>query len=95
MYPFFWLLDTAIGFYKWIVIAAVIVSLLVNFGILDRRNQIVWQIGDFLEKITEPALRPIRSVLPNFGAIDISPVILIVLLQFAQLLLWQVYRALP
>jgi YggT family protein len=95
MYPFFWLLDTALGFYKWVVIAAVVVNLLVNFGVLDTRNRFVCQIGDFLEKITEPALRPIRNVLPNFGAIDLSPVVLIVLLQFAQLLLWQVYRALP
>jgi YggT family protein len=95
MYPFFWLLDTAIGFYKWIVIAAVVVSLLVNFGVLDTRNRFVWQIGDFLERATEPALRPIRRVLPNLGAIDLSPLVLIVLLQFAQLLLWQVFRSLP
>lgn len=95
MYPFFWLLDTALGFYKWVVIAAVIVSLLVNFGVLDTRNRLVWQIGDFLERATEPALRPIRNVLPNLGAIDLSPLVLIVLLQFAQLMLWQIFRALP
>ncbi|MCC7281777.1 MAG: YggT family protein [Acetobacteraceae bacterium] len=94
MFPFFWLIDTAIGFYKWVVIAAVVVSLLVNFGVLDTRNRLVWQIGEFLERATEPALRPIRNVLPNFGAIDISPLVLIVLLHFAQLLLWQTFDAL-
>lgn len=91
MFPFFWLIDTVLGFYKWVVIAWAIVSTLVGFGILDPRNQIVWHVGDFLTRITDPALRPIRSVLPNFGAIDISPLILIVLLQFAQMLLWQAY----
>jgi YggT family protein len=95
MYPFFWLLDTALGFYKWVVIIAVIVSLLVNFGVLDTRNRLVWQVADALERMTEPVLRPIRNVLPNLGAIDLSPLVLIVLLQFAQLLLWQVYRSLP
>lgn len=94
MFPFFWLIDTAIGFYKWVVIAAVVVSLLVNFGVLDTRNRLVWQIGEFLERATEPALRPIRNVLPNLGAIDISPLVLIVLLHFAQLLLWQAFDAL-
>lgn len=95
MYPLFWLIDTALGFYKWVVIAWAVLSTLVSFGMLDRRNQIVWQIGDFLERITEPALRPIRNLLPNLGAIDLSPLILIVLLQFAQMLLWRLYVALP
>lgn len=93
MYPFFWLLDSALGFYKWVVIIAVIVSLLVNFGILDTRNRLVWQVGDALERMTEPALRPIRRVLPNFGAVDLSPLALILLLQFSQMMLWEVFRA--
>jgi YggT family protein len=95
MYPFFWLLDTAIGFYKWVVIAAVVVSLLVNFGVLDTRNRFVWQVADVLERLTEPALRPIRNALPNLGGIDLSPLVLIVLLQFSQLLLWEIFARLP
>jgi YggT family protein len=95
MYPLFWLLDTALGFYKWVVIAAAVMNLLVNFQVLDTRNRLVWQIGDFLERITEPALRPIRNILPNLGGIDLSPLVLIVLLQFLQLVLWRVYVALP
>lgn len=95
MYPLFWLLDTVLGFYKWVVIAAAVMNLLVNFQVLDTRNRLVWQIGDFLERITEPALRPIRNILPNLGGIDLSPLVLIVLLQFLQLVLWRVYVALP
>jgi YggT family protein len=51
------------------------------------RNQLVASIADFLYRVTEPALRPIRSVLPNMGGIDISPVILILILMFLRRLL--------
>ncbi len=95
MYPVFWLLDTALGFYKWVVIAAAVMSMLVSFQVLDTRNRLVWQIGDFLYRLTEPVLRPIRPRMPNLGGIDLSPLVVIVLLQFLQLVLWRVYVALP
>ena len=44
-----------------------------RFGVLDTRNRIVWTIGDFLYRITEPVLRPIRNMLPNLGGIDHQP----------------------
>ena len=50
---------------------------------LDTRNRIVWTIGDFLYRITEPVLRPIRNMLPNLGGIDLSPWIVVVLIQIA------------
>jgi YggT family protein len=83
----FWLIDRLISLYTWAVILAAVFSMLAAFGVLDTRNRIVWTIGDFLYRITEPALRPIRNVLPNFGNIDISPVILILLLQALRMLL--------
>jgi YggT family protein len=83
----FWLIDRLISLYTWAVILAAVFSMLAAFGVLDTRNRIVWTIGDFLYRITEPALRPIRNLLPNFGNIDISPVILILLLQAARMLL--------
>ena len=52
-----------------------IFSWLVAFNVVNTRNHVVAMIGDFLYRITEPALRPIRNVLPNLGGIDISPVI--------------------
>jgi YggT family protein len=70
----------AVNVYKWVVIIAAILSTLSSFGVLDSRNRIVWTITDFLYRITEPALRPIRSVMPNFGGVDLSPLILIILL---------------
>ena len=74
-----------INLYKWAVILAAIFSMLVAFGVLDTRNRMVWTIGDFLYRVTEPVLRPIRNLLPNFGGIDISPWILIVLIQIVVL----------
>ena len=76
--------------YTWVVILAAVFSMLAAFGVLDTRNRIVWTIGDFLYRITEPALRPIRNLLPNFGNIDISPVILILLLQALRMLLGEI-----
>ena len=91
MYPFFWLIDTALGFYKWVVIAAVVVNLLVNFGVLDTRNRLVWTISDFFYRVTEPALRPIRRFLPDLGGVDLSPLVLILLLQALRILLGEIY----
>ena len=87
MMALFWLIDRLISLYTWAVILAAVFSMLASFGVLDTRNRFVWMIGDFLYRITEPALRPIRNLLPNFGGIDISPVILILLLQAARMLL--------
>jgi YggT family protein len=78
------LVEELLNLYKWAVIIAAVYSTLVSFGVLDTRNRIVWQIGDFFYRITEPALRPIRRILPNLGGIDLSPLILILLLQAAQ-----------
>jgi YggT family protein len=69
-----------VNLYKWAVIIAAILSMLTAFGVLDTRNQIVYMITDFFYRITEPALRPIRNILPSFGGIDLSPWVLVVLL---------------
>ena len=66
--------------YVWILIAAAVLSWLVAFNVVNPRNQVVAMLGEFLWRITEPALRPIRALLPNLGGIDISPVILILII---------------
>ncbi len=90
MMALFWLVDRLLSLYIWAVILAAVFSILTSFGVLDTRNRLVWTIGDFLYRITEPGLRPIRNLLPNFGGIDISPIILILLLQAARMLLDEV-----
>ena len=71
-----------IGMYEFIVIAAVIMSWLIGFGIINPYNQIARAIWNFLQTVTEPALRPIRAMLPDLGGIDISPIVLLLALQF-------------
>jgi len=89
----FGLLIWAVNLYKWVVIVAAIVSTLASFGVLDTRNRIVWTINDFLYRATEPALRPIRNFMPNFGGVDLSPLVLIVLLIILEQLLGRVEQA--
>jgi YggT family protein len=89
MYALFWLIDQLIGLYVWALIIAAVFSLLVSFNVLDSRNRFVWTVGDFLYKVTEPALRPIRRFMPDLGGIDISPMILILLLYALRIFLWQ------
>ena len=78
------LLLLLIRIYIWLLIAQAILSWLLAFGVINRYNRGVSVIGDFLYRITEPALRPIRALLPNFGGIDISPIILILIIMFIQ-----------
>ena len=75
--------------FMWAVILAALFSMLVAFGVLDTRNRVVWSIGDFLYRLTEPVLGPIRNLLPNLGGIDISPWIVVVLIQLVILRLLQ------
>lgn len=66
--------------YIYILIAAAVLSWLVAFNVVNSRNQFVAMIGDFLYRITEPLLRPIRNMLPSLGGIDVSPVVLILII---------------
>lgn len=82
MNALFNLIGTVITLYIWLLIASAILSWLVTFNVVNTRNRFVFVVGDFLYKITEPALRPIRRILPSLGGIDLSPVVLILILFF-------------
>ncbi len=81
------LINTVIGLYIWCIIFYAIFSLLYNFQILNQHSQITYRIYDFLGQLIEPALRHLRRVIPMFGTIDLTPVVLILLLQFLQSLI--------
>ena len=83
--PFLWLILQMLELYMWLVIIGVVLSWLAAFNVINYSNRFVYTVGDFINRITEPALRPIRQMLPNLGNLDISPVVLILLLMFAQL----------
>ena len=89
MYAFLNLVSTVISIYVWLLIAQAVLSWLVAFGIVNRYNRVVATVGDFLWRVTEPLLRPIRRVLPDLGGIDISPVVLILLLWFVRNLMFE------
>ena len=80
--PIIWLILTVIEMYVWIVIVGVVLSWLVAFNVINTSNRFVYMIGDFTHRATEPALKPIRNILPNLGGMDISPVVLILGLFF-------------
>ena len=87
MYSVLWLIDWVVQAYTYLLFAYIVIDLLVKFGVVNAYNRVVYVVMDFLSRITEPVLRPIRSVMPNLGGIDISPVILVLGLQFAVRLL--------
>ena len=66
--------------YWWVIIAAAILSWLVAFNVVNRYNDFVRSIWNFVTALTEPLLRPIRGTVPNLGGIDISPLILLLLI---------------
>ena len=87
--PFLWLINTLIWTYIYILIAAAVMSWLIAFNVVNSQNPTVRMIWNFFYQVTEPALRPIRAILPNLGGIDISPIILIIGLMFLdQLAIW-------
>jgi YggT family protein len=74
----------ALQLYVYLLIASAVLSWLIAFNVVNTRNQFVSTVWDFLYRITEPALRPIRNMLPNLGGIDVSPIILLLLIFFIQ-----------
>ena len=83
------LIDWVIQIYIWILIASAILSWLVAFDVVNRRNPFVAKVGLFLYRLTEPVLRPIRRVVPLIAGVDLSPLIVILLLWFIRNLLFE------
>jgi YggT family protein len=83
----FFLASAVLDLLWWAVVLAVIVQLLVQFGVLDTRNRIVWTIADFLYRVTEPLFRRIRRVLPAFGPVDLAPLAVLLLITAGQIVL--------
>ena len=91
MKSIFILLDSVITIYLWIIIINAILSWLVAFNILNTQNRFVFSVLDATYKMTDPALNKIRSIIPTFGSIDISPVILILVLIFLRNLIFEMF----
>ncbi|MDP3546641.1 YggT family protein [Phreatobacter sp. HK31-P] len=77
----------ALNLYWWVIIISAVLSWLIAFNVLNYRNQVVAQIDTTLRALTEPVLAPIRRRMPNLGAVDISPIVLLLGIIFIQMLL--------
>ncbi len=78
------LIDSLITIYIYLLIASAVISWLTAFNVINTRNRVVFSIISVLHRITEPALRPIRRIIPNLGGVDITPIILILILYFVR-----------
>jgi YggT family protein len=83
------LAELVLGLYMWLLIASAVLSWLIAFNIVNTGNRFVHAVGDFLYRITEPALRPIRRVVPPMGGLDLSPLILILIIWFLRVFLFR------
>lgn len=80
--PLLQVVSIALTFFLWAIIISAVMSWLVAFNVINTHNRFVYTVGDFLHRITEPALRPIRSVVPVMGGVDLSPMVLILIIFF-------------
>ncbi|HIJ61801.1 MAG TPA: YggT family protein [Rhodospirillaceae bacterium] len=91
--PLYNVLSIAIELYIWALIGTAVLSWLVAFNVVNTRNRFIYTLMDTLYRVTEPALRPIRRLLPNLGGIDVSPIILILILYFIQNVLAEIVHS--
>ena len=86
---FYFLVMTFLKFYSWIIIANVIISWLIAFNVLNTNNAFIYNVLDFTYRLTDPILTKIRGFLPNLGAFDISPIILLVFIQALKIFMFK------
>ena len=80
-----WLINTVIDLYIWVIIIMAVLSWLIAFNVINPGNPYVNRVLAFVEAVTEPVLRPIRKVIPMLGGVDLSPIVLILALQFLKI----------
>ena len=85
MIAIFYLVLQVLKIYTYVVIANVVISWLIAFKILNTSNRFVYSVLEFTYRLTDPVLNRIRRFLPNLGAFDISPIILLLLIWFIEM----------
>ena len=95
--PLIWLIDTVLGLYTFVIIAAVVSSWLIAFGVLNTANHLVRQIVHVLDALTDPLFRRVRKIIPPIGGLDLSPIVVLIGVQFLNyvldnLLYYLIYR---
>ena len=92
VFAIFQVLDLLLRVLTWVIIIQAILSWLVAFNVINTYNDFVRQLLGALDRITEPLYRPIRRILPDFGGIDFSPIVVLLLIYIARILLSGVAR---
>ena len=82
--PIINVIDIILGLYWWVVIISVILSWLVQFNVINTQNRFVYMVGSAVNQMTEPLLRHIRRIVPIFGGLDFSPIILLLGIYFVR-----------
>ena len=85
MIAIFYLVLQILKLYSYVVIANVLISWLIAFNVLNTQNRFVYSILELTYRLTDPILHRIRSLLPNLGSLDISPIILLLLIWFIEM----------
>lgn len=94
--PIVWLVLKLLDIYSWIVLAAVVMSWLLAFNVVNYHNNIVRSVSRFLDILTEPVFRQVRRVIPTIGGLDLSPIVVFLGIIFLQkLIVWIYIRFLP
>ena len=75
-------IDIALDLYVWLLILSAILSWLMTFGIVNSYSRAVRMFMDFVARLTEPALAPIRRIIPPLNGLDLSPLVLILIISF-------------
>ena len=81
-----WLVNAVIGLMIWFIIGSAILSWLFAFDVINHRNRFVNQLAGFLDAVTRPLLEPFRRIIPTLGGIDVSPIVVLLLLNFVRIL---------
>jgi YggT family protein len=93
--PFLRVLLFITDFYRFFLYIYIIMSWLDYFNIVNKHNAIVYNVYSFLYKITEPALRRIRRIVPSIGYIDLTPIVLVAILYFVEQMIGRILIRFP
>lgn len=81
----FFILNALLSLLWWAIIITAVLSWLFAFNVINRHNQAVYNIATFLDRVTDPVLAPFRRIIPSLGGVDISPIVVLLLLQGVQI----------
>ena len=94
MQSLFLLIDAILAIIFWVLIISAVLSWLVAFRVVNTSNEAVYMIYNLFRRLSDPILRPVRRVVPLFGGVDISPIIVLLAIYFLRQLLREYWGAL-